>query len=123
MRKLLIALITCMPMVCFGQGSPQDIDLVCVGESVYTGSSKDTLKEPMTQTFSFIGGKLHGFIPCQWSEETIICDAERVKIGNSVTFTQTSIDRLSGIVTDISEGQKGGTVTFTGQCSPVQPRF
>jgi hypothetical protein len=26
-------------------------------------------------------------------------------------------------VTDISEGRKGGVVTFTGQCSPIPPRF
>jgi hypothetical protein len=104
-------------MVCYGQ---QDLDLVCSGESVYTGSGGDTAKESMTQTFSFIGGKLHGFIPCQWSDEMILCDAEKVKTGTAVTVTQTSIDRSSGIVTDISEGRKGGVVTFTGQCSPVQ---
>jgi hypothetical protein len=119
-RKLIIALIACVPMVCHGQ---QDLELICVGESVYTGSDGDPNKESMTQTFSFIGGKLHGFIPCQWSDEMIICDAEKVKSGASFTVTQTSIDRLSGIVTDISEGRRGGAVTFTGQCSPVQPRF
>ena len=107
-------------MVCYGQ---QDLNLVCVGESVYTGSGGDTDKESMTQTFSFIGGKLHGFIPCQWSDTMIICDAENMKTGTAVTVTQTSIDRSSGIVTDISEGRKGGIVTFTGQCSPVQPKF
>ena len=117
MRKLIIALITCIPMVCYGQ---QDLDLVCAGESVYTGSGGDTAKESMTQTFSFIGGKLHGFIPCQWSDEMILCDAEKVKTGTAVTVTQTSIDRSSGTVTDISEGRKGGVVTFTGQCSPIQ---
>lgn len=120
MKKLIVALITCMPMICYGQ---QDLSLICVGDSVYTGTGGNTDKESMTQTFSFIDGKLHGFIPCQWSDSMIICDAEKVKAGTVVTFTQTSIDRSSGIVTDISEGRRGGVVTFTGQCSPTQPRL
>lgn len=123
MRRLVIALITCLPLVSYGQDSGQDLNLVCIGESVYAGLNGDTDKEPMTQTFSFIGGKLHGFIPCQWSDTLIICDAERVKTDSSATLAQTSIDRPSGIVTDISEGRKGGMVTFTGRCSPAQSKF
>jgi hypothetical protein len=119
-KKLILTLIACMPLICHGQ---QDLQLICIGESVYTKPGSDPNTEAMTQTFSFVGGKLHGFIPCQWSEETIVCDAEKVKTGSAIAVNQTSIDRSSSIVTDISEGRKGGVVTFTGQCSPIPPRF
>jgi hypothetical protein len=111
------------------QAAALDFTLVCNGQESYV-SIAGVSKDPATETYEFVKGKLYGIFPATWTETEIkVVFPTNLPRGDSILESRTVVlDRISGQVRDIgvftskSLGVKARR-EFVGTCELGKKKF